>query len=264
MKRILFISVILAAILLTGCAAPAQTPEPTGPVAPPVVEPEEPTPTPTPTPTPEPTPQPEFRIDELKFKGTGDDVSDEFELPEGVTLFAMTHSGSANFIIELLSSTGETIDMLVNEIGAYTGGRALGIQRDAIIGAEPGTYILGITADGKWTVMVGTLRNVSDYELHPEAKLPVSFSGTGDGVTDIFPVEKDGVVRFTLTHDGDGNFLVTLLNAEYGIPTLIVNEIGSYEGTKAVGFKKKGIIEPEPGIYLVDVVADGNWSIEIN
>ena len=264
MKRILPVFIILSTILLIACGAPATTPDQTEPL-PPVVEPQEPSPTPTTSPEPEPTstPQPEARIVELEFQGQGDDVSDEFELAEGVTLFAMAHRGSSNFIIKLLSSTGETIDILVNEIGAYSGMRAIGFQRDAINGAEPGKYMLGITADGEWEIMLGILRNVSAYQCAPEEKLPVSFYGTGDGITDIFLVENDGNVRFTFTHDGESNFVVTLLNAEYGIPEMLVDEIGSYQGTKAVGFKKGAIIGPEPGIYLIDIIADGNWTVNI-
>ena len=99
--------------------------------------------------------------------------------------------------------------------------RALGFQRDAIIGAEPGKYMLGITADGEWKIILGILRNVSAYQCAPEEKLPVSFYGTGDGITDIFLVENDGNVRFTFTHDGESNFVVTWLALSGGLPDML-------------------------------------------
>jgi len=268
MKRILLISVILAAMLLSACAAPVTTPEPTPTPAEsapaPAPAPTTPPSPPEPTPSPEPEPKEPFEIEESKFEGTGDSVSPEFELPEGVTMIGMWHNGSSNFIVELMGTSGETIDLLVNRIGPYEGMRAIGIQKDAITGASPGAHVLGITADGNWRFGLLIMRNLSEYEFDPEERLPVSFSGRGDGVATIFPVEEDGIVRFTLTHDGERNFIVTLLDAEHGTPTLLVNEIGSYQGTKAVGFKKGAIIEPEPGNYFVDIIADGNWSIKID
>jgi hypothetical protein len=36
----------------------------------------------------------------------------------------------------------------------------------------------------------------------------------------------------------------------------VINEIGSFDGSKAVGVKA--------GVYLLDISADGNWNIQIN
>jgi len=238
MKKFVLLMLFSAIFFLGACGEPesstATQPETTAPTE------ELPIEQPTSTPIPETIPDLVFEIEEVKFEGSGDSVSPEFTLPEGVTMIGLAHNGTSNFIVELLSETGETVGLLVNTIDRYTGIRAIGVQEDAIIGIRPGTYVLGITADGDWKIILGILRNVSAYEFLPEERLPVNFGGKGDAATGIFPVEDSGILSFTFTHDGESNFIVTLLNAEDGSATILVNEIGAYQGTKAVGFRKGG------------------------
>ncbi|MDI6885804.1 MAG: hypothetical protein QMD22_05555 [archaeon] len=59
-----------------------------------------------------------------------------------------------------------------------------------------------------------------------------------------------------MTHDGDSNFAVRLLDDEGDKVDLLVNEIGEFDGSKAVGIKKQGD-------YILDVSADGRWTITI-
>ena len=99
-------------------------------------------------------PQPPAMPRRVKFSGHGDDVSSKFELVEGIAIFDMEHNGNSNFAIWLLNSSGEYVDLLVNEIGPYNGRKAIGVKEDNIIGGEPGEYILSISADGDWTVII--------------------------------------------------------------------------------------------------------------
>jgi hypothetical protein len=55
-----------------------------------------------------------------------------------------THSGSSNFVIWGLSSSGALNDLIVNEIGAYN-------ATDLV---ASGTRYLDIQADGSWTLRV--------------------------------------------------------------------------------------------------------------
>jgi hypothetical protein len=52
----------------------------------------------------------------------------------------ISHQGSGNFAIWAYSEDGT--DLLVNEIGTYTGESLL----------ADGTFVLEITADGSWTI----------------------------------------------------------------------------------------------------------------
>ena len=84
---------------------------------------------------------------------------------------------------------------------------------------------------------------------------PITISGTGQKATSKFSLEK-GLAIFRMTHDGEGHFGVWLLDAEGDKVDLLANEIGEFDGSKAVGIS-------ESGIYLLDISADGSWEIAI-
>ena len=83
---------------------------------------------------------------------------------------------------------------------------------------------------------------------------PLSFSGSGDSVTDAFTA--NGFTTFTATHSGDHNFVVRLLDADSGkLVHLLVNEIGDYSGQVAKGL--------DGGTYKITITADGPWSVTV-
>jgi len=78
------------------------------------------------------------------------------------------------------------------------------------------------------------------------------FEGTGSN-TQRFKAG-GGLTVFTLTHEGRANFVV-----QYGAgetQNLLVNEIGNYEGSKAVGLPV--------GDYTLDIATRGKWSVKID
>ena len=89
----------------------------------------------------------------LRFSGSGKQASPKFMLNSGIAIFRMTHDGSGDFIVSLLDSDGNPVvnsngvSPIVIEMGAFNGSIAVGIQRK-------GEYVLDITADGNWTVVV--------------------------------------------------------------------------------------------------------------
>ncbi|HOL08325.1 MAG TPA: hypothetical protein PKX44_08620, partial [Methanomassiliicoccaceae archaeon] len=56
------------------------------------------------------------RIDDIVLSGSGDAVTERFELKSSVAIFHMTYEGDSNFIVWLLTSAGERVDLLSNEI----------------------------------------------------------------------------------------------------------------------------------------------------
>ena len=93
-------------------------------------------------------------IPPLNLTGKGHAVSPFFTLDEGLTTFDMTHNGDSNFAIQLFSANGEMEELIANEIGSYSGKKAIGVKQGNIIGARPGIHILSITADGIWAVSI--------------------------------------------------------------------------------------------------------------
>jgi hypothetical protein len=176
----------------------------------------------------------------IDLSGAGQQASQKFNLEEGLTIFKMTHVGSANFAITLMNSDGERIQLLVNEIGSFNGSKAVSIPKN-------GEYILDVSASGKWTVKIEQPR--------PQAadKSPQTFTGTGQGVSPFVTLDK-GLIKFSLKHKGKSNFAVVLMDKDGNREELLVNEIGDFDGSKAVSVSSSEI-------YLMDISADGPWTI---
>lgn len=201
----------------------------------------EPEPEAEPAPDPEPEPEPEPTIQEivdgafgsfeaLSEEGSGDGT---INLPEGVVagLVTATHAGGSNFAIHTIDSNNENLDLLVNEIGNYAGTTLYDDRR-----GQPAR--LRISAGGGWTV---TVSPVSSAEV---------MEGTASGRGDTVLLYDGGAADFAISHEGSSNFAVTMHGNDQG---LIVNEIGSYQGT----------IPVRGGPAVIEIKADGDWSIEV-
>jgi len=167
----------------------------------------------------------------VELSGTGDSV---IPVPMGGTVGVVTatHSGSANFAIAGLDANNQsTGDLLVNTIGAYSGTTAYGLS-------SMGEAVnLKVTADGAWSV------TITPASAAPVLESPAT--GAGDAVF----LYDGGAESWALTHSGSSNFTVIQYGAMF--PNLMVNEIGTYEGTVPV----------EAGPAVVTVGADGDWTI---
>jgi hypothetical protein len=82
----------------------------------------------------------------VRLNGSGDRVKTVL-LKRGLAIFTNYYGGSDNFIVVLKDSEGKILELLANEIGAYSGQKSLNISRE-------GTYLLEITAggNGKWQI----------------------------------------------------------------------------------------------------------------
>lgn len=78
------------------------------------------------------------------FKGSRDDVVGPIELKRGSVKFDCTHEGYSNFIIGLYESNGKDRELIVNEIGPYTG------KQLEEIGTSD-SYFISIVGEG-WTI----------------------------------------------------------------------------------------------------------------
>ncbi len=168
----------------------------------------------------------------IVLSGSGDDVLDVAVPGDVPAVIAIEHTGGGNFAVWTYNAAGARSDLLVNEIGAYSGSR--------LINATAGDEVaeLEITAGGSWTVTIRPLRaamRTSDGQA----------SGTGDAVLLLDPSARTG--RAELTHAGASNFAVW----SYGSGRdLLVNDVGSYSGTVRV----------DTGAIVLDITADGPWT----
>ncbi len=123
-------------------------------------------------------------------------------------------------------------DLLINTIGNYEGTVLL----------PAGTANLEISADGHWTVALLPASAAKSFGAG-------QIAGHGDDVVLYTGPTKAAAI----THNGTSNFVVKAIPTSGGFPDLLVNEIGPYSGTVRL-----------PGSTIVEINADGNWSITIS
>lgn len=193
----------------------------------------------------------------IQFKGEHDSTTDMFSLRSGIAVFDMHYNGDSNFSAELLDKNGSEVDLLANEIGNYSGTKAIGVYADNIMGAIPGKYLMNITGKGAWNIIVS--QPTPEVTIH----LPHTFKGQGDNITQFFSL-KSGLTKLNFNYKGKGNFIVTLISQD-GREYSLANEIGNYIGSKSIGIQTDNIFDPTPGIYLMSVTgSNGTWSITIS
>jgi hypothetical protein len=168
----------------------------------------------------------------VTLNGQGTDV---VELSKSVTagFLKVTHDGESNFIVRSLKSGLSTHEYLVNEIGQYEGSVVFGMgwSKSKTIGFE-------VEADGDWSITI-----------LPMSKAPtLKSSGEGTGVFKT-TVKTRKSVRFS--HTGSSNFIVRQY-CTTGSTQFLVNEIGAWSGRKVMA----------SGTCIVEVVADGSWTIK--
>jgi hypothetical protein len=163
------------------------------------------------------------------YAGFGDDVISVTKHGTGAQVAIIQHSGGSNFAVHSLDATMDTNDLLVNEIGNYSGTVLFDARN------REQTTALKITAGGSWTVKLVPLTSVRSFD----GSAPMT--GSGD---DVF-YYKGPAKAATFTHDGSSNIAVHTFGTR---PDLLINEIGAYTGT----------VVWSPGLYQVS--ADGNWS----
>ena len=180
-------------------------------------------------------PTPPGSFVDIVINGSGNDVVD-LQIPGDVpAVLDITHHGSSNFIVWTLDSSFGLIDLLVNEIGPYDGQR---LVNSIFFSPEPLRH-LDIDADGSWSI---TARPISAAR-----SMTTSLTGSGDEIVRY----QGSAPTLTSTHDGSSNFIVWGYKSDGQVTGLIVNEIGPYSGTDLI----------DSGTAIIEVIADGNWTL---
>lgn len=176
------------------------------------------------------------------LRGRGSQVTPPFSLRSGLAIAELTHDGRSSFFTNLYDAAGDQVSA---DLGVRTG-RAAGTTAFAV--PRTGDYYINLFADGRWTIRISQPSPVPQTDSR-------EFSGQGYAATPLFQLSR-GVKRLTLSHDGLRNFSVRLLNARGQSVSLVVNVIGQFQGAKEVDLR-------EGGVYLLDVNADGQWTIRV-
>jgi hypothetical protein len=177
----------------------------------------------------------------IKVQGTGQQASEKFVLQPGLTMVEVSHDGQSNLIVRLLDEDGKSIDTLFNQIGTFRGAQGFGF-------ATGGQRLLEVAADGNWTVAIN---QPQPTDAQP---LPTELQGTGYEATPFIHLDK-GLVVFKMKHNGESRFRVTLRDKDGRPVETLINTLGAFEGSKPVSIET-------PGVYFLNVGADGDWSID--
>lgn len=167
----------------------------------------------------------------MTIDGAGDDV---IEVPSAGMphLMTITHSGSGNFAVHTVDSTGDNVDLLVNTIGNYSG--TVTDYQDF-----KNVSMLSISADGAWSITFAPLSSMQ----------PLVNSGQNVG-DNVLYIDESELTKLHITNSGESNFSVWAVGMnDYD---LLVNEIGNYDGT---------LIWPEPQSFLI-VNSEGTWTVD--
>jgi hypothetical protein len=176
------------------------------------------------------TTQPTTTTTAAPVEGSGDDFI-EFSVPGNqAAVLDISYSGGSNFVVSSYDANNESIDLLINEIGAYQGR----VPVNFLVGEE--VAFLEITASGPWTIQTVLL---SELELNV-----ASVSGSGD---DVVAMEVSSPTM-DITHHGESNFVVLAFTDSRD---LLVNEIGAYDGT----------VRSPTGTVVFQITADGDWTL---
>lgn len=168
----------------------------------------------------------------LTLTGSGDAVTETFELKYPFSIITASDSGTRNFIVRMHNIAGDNSDGLINEIGPYSG--------EQFKNHSPGEYRLEVQSDGDWEVTFDP-SIPSEGESSP-------ITGSGDQV--VFLEIDSGSYILNASDDGSSNFIVRVNDSKS-----LVNEIGPYTGQSIANFQ-------DSGIYALTVISEGNWSLE--
>ena len=172
-----------------------------------------------------------------RIAGTGNDVVRGRISGDDAALVVLEHSGSSNFVVWTLDHANEQTSLLVNEIGDYSG----------MVAANFGSFTrpvraFEVQADGAWSMRLLPMS---------EARTFGSSGGSGSG-DEIVEASALAGSDLRLTHDGSRNFVVWAHDGDGNETSLVVNEIGQFDGVQVL---------PNDTRWLA-IRADGNWTAD--
>ncbi|GGW73291.1 hypothetical protein [Streptomyces xantholiticus] len=186
--------------------------------------------------------QPTPSAEPITLSGTGQEVTEPFALTGGLAVVrSECPSCTDDFIVELLDDRRQVQDLVVNRIGSYEGTKG--------VAASAGDHVLQVNADAPWTV------EITQPGDQPAAALPQTWAGSGDRMQG--PFEADRVVTVAAANTGDGNFVVTVVDADGRSQDLVFNESGNFAGSAVARMTSEGP-------YYVNVTSEGEWTLALS
>lgn len=182
---------------------------------------------------PEPEPEPEPIPEAIVYEGTGDSVIKIEKTEDGpVVLFIKGNGEGRHFAVKGYDDDDDPTELFVNTTDPYEG-----------ITLDPGgtTKMLEITGKGTWSIESRSIRSMRVVES------PGSIEGIGN---EVLLVEGNPSLAHIKGNSGERHFAVKSYNPSRD---LLVNTTDAYEGTTRV----------EKAVFILEITAIGDWSIEL-
>ncbi|MDP6667208.1 MAG: hypothetical protein QF357_07380 [Dehalococcoidia bacterium] len=90
----------------------------------------------------------------IKLEDHGQIVEKWLNFQSGEYVLSAQHDGNGNFQVRLIHSTGSQTNLVVNEVGSYSGDIPLQVASYGPGIMEPGFWALVVVADGDWSVNI--------------------------------------------------------------------------------------------------------------
>lgn len=171
------------------------------------------------------------------YTGTEDAVIDITPI-KSASILTFTYAGEGVFTASAVDTAGKEDLSYMLKFGSFEGSYFQKAPSKAIVA-------MSIKGEGEWTMKVSPLKS---------APVMSAKSGTGSGNT-VISIGKasTGLKRITWSHDGEGAFIVTPINAKGVASFPLFLKFGAYNGTVLL----------KPGAQYFEVKADGNWTYSI-
>lgn len=137
-------------------------------------------------------------------------------------------------------------------------------RSDEVLKETGNTYLVGVSMtegfflSGKYKCIISLNNSKVDsieFKVAQSDLEVIEISGSGVTSTDFFNIA-GGLTIFEFNNSGMGNFITYLLDEEGNQLTLVVNEIGSVSGRKAMYLQN--------GKYFLNIEIGGSWEFIIN
>lgn len=192
------------------------------------------------------------RSPDVSLSAVGDEISDPFDAPGGVTFFDMTFHDSGRYTVKAVGQTAE--DESVKIASDETP-----VEHRVITNLDEGTFILNVDAKE------GTQCDVDVYFTSPESvSLPVKKSGRGNDF--IGPIAHEGFINISIVNYDTGTLKIqqpkSSGNRYLNSPGFRVDSSNDNQGTsKEEMMSTKDGYKNYPWIYIK---SDGEWEIKID
>ncbi len=153
----------------------------------------------------------------------------------------------------LVGVLGLAATMIGGDGGGDDGNAATEVASATTIRTPPESTVPTTTPS---TTVATTTTTTTPTPATLRPQVTISLSGTGDAVEVLETPNTDAYIA-TLTHAGDGNFVVSAIDPAGDQVDLLVNQVGDYRGQAPVNF----LVGDQ--FSLLEVKANGPWTMEL-